>query len=121
MAHGRISAMARANLAARLRAALLGFGMAVMAQAPPAAGETVRVRIENFVFNPATVTVKVGTVVTFENEDDSPHVVAATDGSFRSGALDTGGAYSVTFTKPGDFPYFCSLHPHMQGTIIVAP
>ena len=121
MANGRISAMVRADLAARLRAALLGFGVAIVAHASPAAAETVRVRIENFAFNPATVTVKAGTVVTFENDDDSPHTVVATDGSFRSSALDTGGAYSFTFTKPGDFPYFCSLHPHMQGTISVAP
>lgn len=113
--------MARADLVARLAAALLGLGMASMAHAPLSAGETVRVRIENFAFSPATVTVKAGTVVTFENDDDAPHVVVATDGSFRSGALDTGGAYSFTFTKPGDFPYFCSLHPHMQGTITVAP
>lgn len=105
----------------RLAAVLLGLGMAVMAQAPLLAADAVRVRIENFAFVPATVTVKAGTVVTFENADDAPHTVVATDGSFRSSALDTGNAYSFTFTKTGDFRYFCSLHPHMQGTIIVAP
>lgn len=105
----------------RFAAALVCLGVTVMAYTPLPAAETARVKIENFTFMPAAVTVKAGTAVTFQNEDDIPHVVVATDGSFRSKALDTGDAYVFTFTKPGDFPYFCALHPHMQGTITVIP
>lgn len=114
--------MIRTSLAASwLASALVGLGVAIMAQAPLLAAEAARVQIENFTFGPAALTVTVGTVVTFENDDDIPHVVVATDGSFRSKALDTGDAYAFTFTKSGTFPYFCALHPHMQGTITVAP
>jgi plastocyanin len=65
--------------------------------------------------------VKAGTTVTFENDDDIPHQVVATGGAFRSKALDTGDTYAFTFTEPGEIAYFCSLHPHMQGTITVTP
>ena len=64
--------------------------------------------------------VKAGTTVTFENDDDIPHLVVATDGSFRSKALDTGDSFAFTFTKSGDFPYFCGIHPQMQGKITVS-
>lgn len=108
-------------VARRLAAALLGLGLAVMAHDPLTAAEAARVKIDNFTFGPETLTVKAGTVVTFENDDDIPHLVVATDGSFRSKALDTGDTDSFTFSKSGSFPYFCALHPHMQGTIIVTP
>jgi plastocyanin len=96
-------------------------GMTVMTQAPLHAADAPRVKIENFAFIPQTLTVKVGTTVTFENDDDIPHLVIATDASFRSKALDTGDTYAFTFGKAGDFPYFCGLHPHMQGRISVTP
>ncbi|MGO4285190.1 cupredoxin family copper-binding protein [Bosea sp. TAB14] len=92
-----------------------------MAQAPLRAADAARVKIDNFTFAPGVLTVKAGATVTFQNDDDIPHVVVANDGSFRSKALDTGDSYVFTFTKPGDFPYFCALHPHMQGTITVTP
>ena len=92
-----------------------------MASAPLHAADAPQVKIENFAFTPKTLTVKVGTTVTFENDDDIPHLVVANDASFRSKALDTGDSYAFTFTKAGDFAYFCGLHPHMQGTISVAP
>jgi len=57
--------------------------------------------------------------VTWTNKDDIPHAIAAADKSFRSKALDTDDAYSFTFTTPGTYQYFCSLHPHMTGTIVV--
>ncbi len=83
--------------------------------------EAARVRIANFTFAPHDLVVKAGTRVTFANEDDIPHLVVATDGSFRSKALDTGDSYAISFAKAGDFKYFCGLHPQMQGTIHVAP
>jgi plastocyanin len=60
-----------------------------------------------------------GTTVTWTNADDDPHTVTANDKSFHSVALDTDNKYSFTFTRPGEFAYFCSLHPHMTGKIIV--
>jgi plastocyanin len=79
------------------------------------------VHIDNFAFVPATLTVQRGTKVVFTNRDDIPHTVtsAATPPSFKSPPLDTGDAYSYVFDKTGTFAYFCSLHPHMQGKIVV--
>ena len=84
-----------------------------------AASNVATVAISNFTFQPTDLKVKIGTTVNFKNEDDIPHRVAATDGSFYSKALDTDDVAHVTFNKPGVFPYFCTLHPHMQGKIIV--
>ncbi len=78
------------------------------------------VRIDNFTFTPATLNVKPGAVVSWTNEDDIPHSIVAADGKFHSPALDTGDAFSFTLTEPGAYAYYCGLHPHMKGTIIVA-
>ncbi len=86
---------------------------------PLAAAPTVAVQIHNFAFTPAVVTVTPGTTVTWTNTDEDPHTVNAVDKSFRSAALDTDDKYAFTFTKPGDYAYFCSLHPHMNGHIVV--
>ncbi|HME48515.1 MAG TPA: cupredoxin family copper-binding protein [Mycobacterium sp.] len=77
------------------------------------------VSINNFKFDPATLTVPVGTTVTWTNLDEEPHTVAAKDGSFHSPGLDTHGSYSFTFTTPGTFDYICSIHPFMTGTVVV--
>ena len=77
------------------------------------------VKIDNFTFVPQTLTIKPGTTVTWINEDDIPHTVASTGKEFRSKALDTDDKFSFTFTTAGTFEYFCSLHPHMRGTIVV--
>jgi plastocyanin len=79
----------------------------------------VKVAIKGFAFVPQIVTVAPGTTVTWTNADDDPHTVVANDKGFRSAALDTDDSYSFTFTKPGDYAYFCSLHPHMTGKVIV--
>ena len=80
------------------------------------------VKIDNFTFAPGTLTVPAGTTVTWTNDDDIPHLVVANDTkTFRSPALDTNDTYSFTFTTPGTYAYFCALHPHMQGTIVVTP
>ncbi len=86
-----------------------------------ASSNDVTVAISNFTFKPGDLHIKAGTKVVFKNEDDIPHRVAATDGSFYSKALDTDDLAIVTFNKPGVFPYFCTLHPHMQGKITVTP
>jgi plastocyanin len=77
------------------------------------------VHIHGFAFSPAVLTVTPGTTVTWINEDEDPHSVVATGHTFHSVALDTGDRYSFTFNTPGDFAYFCSLHPHMTGRIVV--
>ena len=76
------------------------------------------VHIDNFVFQPAELKVKVGTTVTWTNRDDIPHTVVSA-GKFRSKALDTDDKFTFTFTDAGDYKYFCSLHPHMTGMIKV--
>ena len=86
--------------------------------APPAAGK-VEIKIDNFSYSPPTLTVKAGTEITWTNGDDIPHTVVSKDGLFKSKVLDTGERFSFTFAKSGQFGYFCSLHPHMTGTILV--
>jgi plastocyanin len=105
------------------RMALMAFaaGAAVACLLSPLAAQNngVAVVIDNFVFEPARVTVKVGTIVTWINHDDIPHTVAAKDRAFKSKVMDTDESYSFTFSTPGEYSYFCSLHPHMVGTIVV--
>ena len=104
------------NFAARLAvAAVLAF-----CQHPGSAhASDTTVTIDNFTFEPAQLTVKVGTTVTWKNHDDIPHTVRAVDGSFHSKAMDSADSYSFTFTKPGVYSYFCSLHPKMVGKVVV--
>jgi len=77
------------------------------------------VTIDNFTFNPQRLTVSAGSTVTWTNKDDIPHAIASSSAQLRSQALDTDDNYSFTFTVPGTYQYFCSLHPHMTGTIVV--
>jgi len=107
-----------ASMAALLLAMLAG-RQATLA-APPAAAPA-EVKIDNFSFSPATLTVPVGTAVTWTNRDDIPHTVVASNKSFKSKVMDTDQSYSFTFTTPGEVAYFCSLHPHMTGTVVVEP
>jgi amicyanin len=86
--------------------------------AVPARAEGAAVKIGNFTFGPQELKVKSGTTVTWTNEDDIPHTVVSPN-NYRSKVLDTDGTYSFTFTTPGTYKYFCSLHPHMTGTIVV--
>ena len=80
-----------------------------------------QVKIANFTFEPPVLTVKVGTTVTWVNDDDIPHLVSEKDGKFRSSALDTGDKFSQTFSTAGTVEYFCAIHPHMTGKIVVEP
>jgi plastocyanin len=82
------------------------------------ADDNMDVHIDNFVFQPAELKIKVGTTVTWTNRDDIPHTVVSA-GKFRSKTLDTDDKFSFTFTNAGDYKYFCSLHPHMTGMIKV--
>jgi plastocyanin len=77
------------------------------------------VKIDNFVFGPQTLTVSVGTTVTWTNSDDIPHTSVSTEGVFKSKVLDTDEKFSYTFTKPGTYPYYCTIHPKMTGKVVV--
>jgi plastocyanin len=81
--------------------------------------ETTEVKIDNFSFGPAELTVPAGTTVTWTNRDDIPHTVVSTDKVFKSKVLDTDEKFSFTFSKAGTYPYFCSIHPKMTGKVIV--
>lgn len=105
-----------------LRSALLApCAVLMLAPAAPAAPAAVaKVVIGNFTFGPPVLVVKPGTTVTWVNGDDIPHTVVADDKkTFRSKVLDTDDAFSFTFTTPGSYAYFCSIHPHMTGKVVV--
>jgi plastocyanin len=110
--------MKKTSLCPAILAGLLALALVAppAARAEPAATE---VKIDNFTFVPQRLTIKPGTTVTWINEDDIPHTVAATGKEFRSKVLDTNDKFSFTFAAAGTFEYFCSLHPHMTGTIVV--
>ena len=76
-------------------------------------------RIDNFNFSPQALTVPVGATVTWINQDDVPHTVVSEDKRFKSRALDTDERFSFTFNAAGTYDYFCSMHHHMTGKIIV--
>ncbi len=113
------SAIVAAALGAATAAVLAAVVLPGHAQtAAPAAA----VSIDNFTFTPPTLTVKAGTTVTWINKDDIPHGIASANNAFtKSKALDTDDSYSFTFTTPGTYQYFCYVHPHMTGTIVVQP
>jgi plastocyanin len=107
-----IVAVALGAAVAPLMAAVM---LPVQAQNAPTA-----VSIDNFTFTPQTLTVKAGTAVTWTNKDDIPHGIAWVKNAFaKSKALDTDDSYSLTFTTPGTYAYFCYLHPHMTGTLVI--
>lgn len=89
----------------------------VTAPAAPMSGN--QITIDGFAFAPATLTVHVGDTVTWTNRDEEPHTVAASDGSFHSPGMGTGATFSHTFSAAGKVDYVCSIHPMMQGTVVV--
>jgi plastocyanin len=75
--------------------------------------------IDNFAFAPASLTVSVGTTVTWTNRDDDAHAVNSTNDLFKSSPMDTNDKFSFEFKAPGTYPYYCRLHPQMKGQIVV--
>jgi plastocyanin len=100
-------------------AAALACVLATTTLLPAAPVADLQVQIDNFTFAPQRLTVKAGATVTWINDDDIPHTIASSEKLFKSKALDTKDQFSFTFTTPGTYEYFCSLHPHMTGTIVV--
>jgi plastocyanin len=113
-------ALALATFAAVMFAAVntraLPIASAQQSQQAPAVAE---VKIDNFSFSPKEITVAAGTTITWTNRDDIPHTVVSTEKTFKSKVMDTDDKFSYTFSKPGNYPYFCSVHPHMTGTVVV--
>ena len=92
---------------------------AVATDAP--AGSAAEVKIDNFAFTPGMITVKAGTQVTWINHDDIPHTVDSTEGKFKSSAMDTHDKFQFRFTEPGEYQFYCRLHPKMTGKVVVQP
>ena len=116
----------RATLAGLTASLVLAAGCAgkKSAAAPPnapATAPTVQVSIDNFSFTPAELTIRAGDTVMWVNHDDVPHTVVSRkpDKTLRSDALDTDETYKHTFAAVGTYEYFCSVHPHMTGKVIV--
>ncbi len=105
-------------LAVTLLAGAIAFPLLRAVAAEPAT--TAEIKIDNFSFAPQTITVPVGTQVTWTNQDDIPHTVVSDDKTtFKSHALDTDEKFTFTFTKPGTYSYFCSIHPKMTAKVVV--
>jgi len=115
------------RLSLALLAALAVFAVAIVGNRAslaedaihPVAAEPLTIKIDNFTFTPPEVTVSAGTSITWVNNDDIPHTVAATNKEFKSKPLDTEEKFSFVFSAPGSYDYFCSLHPHMKARVIV--
>ena len=88
---------------------------------PTASSAAAAVEISGFAFNPPTLTVKVGTTVTWTNKDSATHTVASDAGDWVSPSIAQGQSFSRTFDTAGTFPYHCSIHPNMKGTVVVNP
>jgi len=110
-----VSAIGRTAVLAALATGLV----LTPALARSASAADIAVTIDNFTFSPERITVKAGTTVTWTNRDDIPHTVTSSSRTFKSKVIDTDQSFSFTFTTPGAYSYFCSLHPHMTGTIVV--
>jgi amicyanin len=113
-------AMMRTVITAAVLGAVVGSALAGGVLIARAQSPTSVVSIDNFTFTPPKLTVKAGTTVTWTNKDDIPHGIASANNAFaKSQALDTDESYSFTFTTPGAYAYFCYVHPHMTGTVVV--
>ena len=90
---------------------------ATVRMSQPTPGKIIDVSINNFAFNPASVTISTGDTIRWTNKDSATHTVKGS--SFESGSLAQGDTYEFTFTEPGAYDYTCSIHPSMKGTVTV--
>ena len=112
--------------AAALMTMVLPLGLSTVNHAQPVADDQkasvdkLQVKIDNFSFQPVTLTVTAGSTVTWVNQDDVPHNIVSSEGkTLKSPVLDTYQKFSYTFDKPGTYAYFCGIHPRMVGKVIV--
>ena len=87
--------------------------------APAPAASPYVVRMKDFAFSPSTIKVPVGATVRWKNDDSVAHTVTSSSKSFDSGNLESGHSFTFTFTKSGSYPYVCTYHPDMTGTVVV--
>jgi plastocyanin len=117
-----INSLVRRTLAATAGTVLLAVASGAVAQ-QVAAARSAEISIENFSFTPTALTVAPGTTVTWVNNDEEPHNIVNADAGqprlFRSQGLDGGDKYTFVFDKAGTYKYICSVHPRMEGTIVV--
>ena len=127
-ASGASSILARTNAPAMAGMPMASMASMPMAQPTAARGtgtvvrlhqKVVRVSIHNFAFGPARLEVSRGTRLIWTNRDSDPHTVTSDKSVWASDALDTGNQFARVFKQAGTFPYHCSIHPFMHGTIIV--
>jgi len=102
---------------AGLAVVVLAVGLLAGSPAPAAGPATVG--IKEFKFTPPMLTVPVGTTVTWTNRDEEPHTITSATGTFGSTGLSHEETFTQKFMRPGTYAYFCALHPHMKGTVIV--
>jgi len=114
--------------AAAIAALVLSLSLSKVNHAKPvaddqkASADKFQVKIDNFSFEPATLTITPGTTVTWVNQDDVPHNIVSSEGkTLKSPVLDTDQKFSYTFSQPGTYAYFCGIHPRMTGKVIVQP
>jgi len=102
---------------------LRAFAICTLLLSAPAYAEDSQVSIKDHLFTPSVLTINAGTKVTWTNHDQDPHTVveSGTPKPFHSSALDTNDTFSYTFTEPGTYKYFCTLHPTMAGKVVVMP
>jgi plastocyanin len=109
---------AMTSINSRSKLTVVGMAAVLFFATASARAADIAIKIESFTFVPQQLKVKSGTTVTWTNGDDIPHTVVSPN-NFRSKALDTNDNFSFTFTTPGSYTYFCSLHPHMTGIVVV--
>ena len=103
------------------RAALGGgvlVAMVLTAGRSPGAGR-MAVDIKDFMYSPASLTVAVGTTITWVNRDEEPHTVTSATSTFTSTGLSHEETFARTFERAGTYAYFCALHPQMKATVVV--
>jgi plastocyanin len=98
-------------------AMLMLFAVSDLHAAP--AGDANTIVLKDFHFSPMSLTVPAGATVIWRNLDEEPHTVVSDAGLFRSGGLDQNDSFTFKFDKPGTYKFICSIHPQMQGTIVV--
>jgi plastocyanin len=104
----------------RYRRALVAVGvMALLIGAHALAATPPTIGIKEFKYGPPTLSVPLGTTVTWVNHDEEPHTVTSATGAFSSAGLVNDDTFVQTFMKPGTYQYFCKIHPYMKGTVVV--
>jgi len=112
--------MRRHGSSMRWRAGALVLAAALLGAAPaPISAAGPQIEIKHHKYLPATLTVPVGSTVTWINRDDDVHTVVSTAQKFNSRGIDNDETFSQTFSAPGTYEYFCTLHPLMTAKVIV--